>query len=184
MRSSIPVSLSSYANGLRFFSQAIARLTAAIIRPASGRYQSSSDLANGGGMNGAPTRTKGPSKLIESHVRKARDNFRADAERFDGFVTHDEAMSARQQFQDRRFVPRLQAAQVEDLGVDAFFFENARGGEADRHHSAIGDDGDVLARPRRSRPSDRHGGCRLGQLALGGVKRLVFDDDHRIVVSR
>ena len=40
---------------------AVARLTAATMRPASGRYQSSSDLANGGGMNGAPTRTSGPS---------------------------------------------------------------------------------------------------------------------------
>src|SRR5262249_34279756 len=42
--------------------QAIARWTTATMRPASGRYQSSSDLANGGGMNGAPTRTSGPSR--------------------------------------------------------------------------------------------------------------------------
>ena len=45
------------------------------------------------------------------------DNFGPDAECLDGFVTNDEAMGARQRFQHRRFIPRLQAAKIEHLGI-------------------------------------------------------------------
>ena len=70
-------------------------------------------------MNGAPTRTSGPSSSSNADIRQPRDDLGADAERFDGFVTHDQPVGARQRFQHRGFIPRLQAAKIEDFNVDA-----------------------------------------------------------------
>ena len=88
-------------------------------------------------------------EVIEAMLLHQRRQFGAEAAGAGRLVHDDAAAGLLDRVDDRVEVERPQAAQIDDLGVDAGF---PGGGLRDVHHRAVGEHGDLGARPDHRRP--------------------------------
>ena len=157
----------------------------AAIRSASGRYQSSSVLANGSGMNGAATRTIGASSsskptsamraAISAPTPKA-STASCTMTRRCVFASEASTAASSQGCSERRSITSASMPSAARL---------RRGRDARLAHAAIGDDRDVAAGAGQCSLADRDKRRRVRQITLRRVECLVLDHDHRIgIVDR
>ena len=93
-------------------------------------------------------------------------------------------MRARHRAEDGLRVERHQRAHVDHLAVDAVLGLELLGrGERARHHQRQRQDGGVLAGPHDARRAERVDDLAVRHFALGRIKRLVLEEDHRIGIA-
>ena len=85
----------------------------------------------------------------------------------------------------RHEVERPHRPQIDDLAFDAFVVRQPLGDrERDLQHAAVGDDRHVAAVARDTRLAEGHGEVGIiGNFALHAVKRLVFEEHHRVFLA-
>ena len=135
-------------------------------------------------------------QMVEAGLGDDRHQLRAIAAGPRGFVHDDAAAGLAYRGHDGRQVQRPDAAQVDDLGVDAGLL---RRGFADEDHGAVGQHGDLVAGAEQGGRVQRHrvvafgdfthrvlgpGNDRLVMVPVEGavVQALGLQEDHRVVV--
>ena len=80
-------------------------------------------------------------------------------------------------------VERAQGAQVDDLGLDAFFSQLVRRLQGHLQPLGVGDDGDVLAFPLHVGDADGDQESSSSGTSPGLVQCGMFDEEHRVVIA-
>lgn len=97
-------------------------------------------------------------------------------------MNDDQPVGLRQRGEHAGLVPRLDAAQVEHLGRHAVGGQGIGGGQGGADGGSVGHDGDVRALAGHAQPAQRDRSRVLRQVPLGGVQRLVLDEDDGVGV--
>src|SRR5581483_11872907 len=122
-------------------------------------------------------------EVVERVLRDHRGNLRAVAGAPHRFVQHEHAVRLADRREHRILVERHQAAQIDDLGLDAVGGELLRRLQREEDVARPRDDRQRVARLLHVRLAERNEMLPDGDLALRPVQQLVLEEDHGVVVA-
>ena len=151
------------------------------MRSTVGRMASSRMSAAGSGQCGVVMRTERPVEIVERLVGDDRHDLRAPAAQPRIFLDAEAAMRLGDRAEDGLGVERHERAHVDHLAVDAVLGGELLGRrKRARHHQGERNDGGVLAGAENFGGAERVENLAVRHLALGGVERLVLEEDDRV----
>ena len=123
-------------------------------------------------------------EIVEGLVGHNGNNLRAPPAQTWVLLHGKQAVRFADGTQDRLRVERHQRAHVDNLGVDAVFrFQPLGRFERAGHHQGERQDRGILAGPQDFRGAERVDNLAVRHLALGGIERLVLEEDHRVRIA-
>src|SRR4029077_14112772 len=120
-------------------------------------------------------------QIVEGLIRRDRNNLGAPAAEPRILLDGKEPVGLRDGAEDGLSVERHERAHIDNLAVDALFHLELLGSlESARHHQCQSTDGGILATPKNLGGTKTVDNLAVRHFALGGVERLVLEEDHRI----